>query len=63
MDRYRQNCVTLGKPVRVISPKGTETGIAETVLENGALQVLFDNGVRKEVNSGEVSVRGLWDYL
>ena len=63
MDRYRQNCVTLGKPVRVISPKGTETGIAETVLENVALQVLFDNGVRKEVNSGEVSVRGLWDYL
>lgn len=63
MERYRQNCVTLGKQVRVISPTGTETGLAETVLENGALQVLFDSGMRREVNSGEVSVRGLWDYI
>ena len=63
MERYRQNCVTLGKPVRVISSHGTETGVAETVLDHGALQVLFDNGQRSEVNSGEVSVRGLWDYL
>lgn len=63
MERYRQNCVTLGKMVRVISSQSTETGLAETVLENGALQVLLDSGVRQEVNSGEVSVRGLWDYL
>lgn len=63
MERYRQNCVTLGKPVRVISSRDTETGVAQTVSDHGALQVLYDNGRQAEVNSGEVSVRGLWDYL
>lgn len=62
MERYRQSCVTLGKQVRVISPTGTETGLAEAVNTDGSLQVLFDNRQRKNVNSGEVSVRGLWDY-
>ena len=63
LERYRQNCVTLGKQVRVISPGGIETGLAETVHTDGSLQVLLDNGQRKNVNSGEVSVRGLWDYV
>ena len=63
MERYRQSCVTVGKEVRVISPSGTETGIAEEVNDNGSLTVLFENGQRKNVNSGEVSVRGLWDYI
>lgn len=63
MERYRQDCVTLGKPVRVISPAGTQTGLAEAVHDDGSLQVLLDDGQRKNVNSGEVSVRGLWDYL
>lgn len=62
MKRYRQSCVTVGKSVRVISPGGTETGLAEAVNDDGSLTVLFDNGQRRNVNSGEVSVRGLWDY-
>ena len=63
MERYRQKCVTVGRQVRVISPAGTETGLAEQVNDDGSLTVLFENGQRKNVNSGEVSVRGLWDYL
>jgi BirA family biotin operon repressor/biotin-[acetyl-CoA-carboxylase] ligase len=63
MQRYRQSCVTIGKQVRVISPSGTQIGVAEAVNKDGSLQILFDNGQRKNVNSGEVSVRGLWDYL
>ena len=63
MEHYRQDCVTLGKQVRLISPTGTETGIAQAVNDDGSLQVLFDNGQQKDVNAGEVSVRGLWDYL
>ena len=63
LERYRKDCVTLGRQVRVISPTGTETGVAEGINEDGSLQVLFENGQRKNVNAGEVSVRGLWDYL
>lgn len=63
IERYRQNCVTIGKEVRVISPVGTETGLAQWVNEDGSLTVLLENGQQKNVNSGEVSVRGLWDYI
>lgn len=63
MERYRQDCVTVGRQVRVISSGGTETGIAERIHDDGSLQVLFADGRRKAVNSGEVSVRGLWDYI
>lgn len=63
MDAYRRSCVTLGKQVRIISPAETDTGIAEQVNDDGSLQVLFAGGQRKNVNSGEVSVRGLWDYI
>lgn len=62
MERYRQSCITIGKQVRVISPAGTETGVAEFVNDDGSLRVLFADGQQKNVNSGEVSVRGLWDY-
>ena len=63
MERYRRDCITLGRPVRVISPTGAATGIAQEVNEDGSLQVLLENGLQKTVNSGEVSVRGLWDYI
>lgn len=62
MEHYRQNCITVGRQVRVISPTGSETAFAETVNDDGSLGVLFADGQRKNVNSGEVSVRGLWDY-
>ena len=62
MERYRQSCVTVGKQVRIISPVGAETGIAQGVNDDGSLRVLFENGAHKDVNAGEVSVRGLWDY-
>ena len=63
MDRYRQDCVTLGRQVRVISPTQTRQGVAEAVEQDGSLTVLFQDGRREQVSSGEVSVRGLWDYL
>lgn len=63
MEQYRQSCVTVGRQVRVISAAGTEIGVAEQVNDDGSLQVKLANGQRKNVNSGEVSVRGLWDYL
>lgn len=63
MERYRQGCVTVGRQVRIIFPTGTETGTAEWVHDDGSLQVCLDSGQRKHINAGEVSVRGLWDYV
>lgn len=63
MDRYRRDCVTLGRQVRVISPTRTRQGLAEGVGDDGSLVVLFEDGLRQGVSAGEVSVRGLWDYI
>ncbi len=40
-----------------------ETGIALGINELGALVVKLDNGDKREVNAGEVSVRGLYGYV
>ena len=63
MDRYRKDCITTGRQVRIIGSDSIRTGLAEAIQDDGSLQVLFDDGQRKTVNSGEVSVRGLWDYI
>ena len=63
MDRYRKDCITTGRQVRIIGADSIRTGLAEAIQDDGSLQVLFDDGQRKTVNSGEVSVRGLWDYI
>ena len=63
MDRYRKDCITTGRQVRIIGADSIRAGLAEAIQDDGSLQVLFDDGQRKTVNSGEVSVRGLWDYI
>ena len=63
MKHYAARCVTLGKQVRVISPIETREAIALEIDENGALRVEYPDGTRSWVNSGEVSVRGLYGYL
>ncbi|MCH5210224.1 MAG: biotin--[acetyl-CoA-carboxylase] ligase [Oscillospiraceae bacterium] len=62
LDEYKKNCVTLGREVSVIFRKETVTGTAVDVDETGALVVETGNGVIR-VNSGEVSVRGLYGYV
>ena len=63
MDRYRSLCITLGKPVCIHRDENVQYGIAESLDEEGCLTVLLENGNRQRVNSGEVSVRGLYGYL
>lgn len=63
MDDYRRLCVTLGKPVMVIRPNGTFPGKALDMDDDGGLVVAFADGHRETVNSGEVSVRGFYDYV
>lgn len=63
MREYRQNCVTLGKEISLVRGEETRHGTALDIDENGALIVQFPDGHREAVNSGEVSVRGMYGYV
>ena len=60
---YREHCVTTKKQVRLLSGKEERVGYAEEVTENFHLQVCYEDGKREAVSSGEVSVRGMYDYI
>lgn len=62
LDEYKENCVTLNKEVSVIFKKETVRGKAIDVDNSGALVVETNNGII-HVNSGEVSVRGIYGYV
>ena len=62
MDRYRKDCVTIGGSVTVIRGEMRRNGNALDVTDDGALLVAFEDGRTEAVNSGEVSVRGLYGY-
>lgn len=63
LSRYRSDCVTLGQKVRVLSPNGATPAAAEDVDQHFRLQVRYEDGSTAVLNAGEVSVRGLWDYV
>lgn len=63
MNRYRSLCVTLGKPVQVLRGTEAQPATALDVLEDGALLVRYDDGREEAVQSGEVSVRGMYGYI
>lgn len=62
LGEYRSRCVTLGRQVRLIR-RGTERiAFAQGIAANGYL-ICRDESGAFEVNSGEVSVRGLYGYI
>ena len=63
MAEYAAACVTLGKPVQVISGTERRPAFAEGIDENGALIVRWENGQTAVVSTGEVSVRGMYGYI
>ena len=54
-----ENMITLNRPVRVENREG----FAETLDENGALIVRFSDGKRERLFAGDVSVRGITNYV
>ena len=62
MDTYRSSCVTIGKNVTVHTPTEDLQGIAVDVEPDGGLVVRLSDGTMRTVQSGEVSVRGLYGY-
>lgn len=60
--QYRSDCMTLGKEISVVTPTSVRYGIARDIDLDGGLVVDFSDGKRETVNSGEVSIRGMYGY-
>ena len=63
LDAYRKNCITLDTDISIVRGDTLRHGHALTVDEQGALVVSFPDGHTEAVNSGEVSIRGMYGYI
>ena len=54
---YRRLCRVPGKRVRIITPSGETEALAEGISDDFGLCVQYDNGERKTLHSGEISIR------
>lgn len=61
LEEYRENCVTIGRKVSTQRGNIRLSGIAEDVTEGGELVVRQSNGSQLVINSGEVSVQGIYE--
>lgn len=65
--RYEKQCITLHRKIKLL--KKVEGSVTEVVAQaigitnEGALKVRYEDQTMEEVVSGEVSVRGLYDYV
>lgn len=60
---YRADCVTLGQEISLVRFDEVRHGTALDIDGDGALVVRFSDGHTEAVNSGEVSIRGMYGYL
>ena len=61
--RYRADCITLGQDISLVRGEELRHGKALDVDDTGALVVAFSDGHTEAVQSGEVSVRGMYGYV
>ena len=62
LNAYRDRCTTTGKEVRVIRGSTVRDAFALEITDDFALRVRYADGEEEILNSGEVSVRGLYGY-
>lgn len=62
-DQYEGRLINRRKMVKVLDPKGEYEAIAHGITNDGALLVSDEEGNEYQINSGEVSVRGLYGYV
>lgn len=62
LSRYRMDCITIGQEISLVRGDEVRYGKALDVDESGALLVEFADGHTSTVNSGEVSIRGMYGY-
>ena len=63
LDAYRKDCVTIGREISVVRGDSVRHGKALSVDDEGALVVEYEDGTVAAVNSGEVSIRGMYGYI
>ena len=63
LERYRTDCLTLGREVRLIQKGETRIAFAEQIDDDFALVVRHEDGNLEMVSAGDVSVRGLLGYV
>lgn len=63
LEQFRSSCITLGQDVSVVRGDEIRRGRALDIDPDGALIVAFSDGHTEAVNSGEVSIRGMYGYV
>ena len=63
MDTYRQDCITLGKEISILRADTVSYGKAVDIDQDGGLVVQYPDGTQQTVQSGEVSIRGMYGYI
>ena len=63
LNRYRHDCITLGREISLVRGDDIRHGTALDIDDDGALVVRFADGNTEIVNSGEVSVRDMYGYV
>ncbi|MBQ3193128.1 MAG: biotin--[Oscillospiraceae bacterium] len=63
LSQYRRDCITVGQDISLVRGEEIRHGRAIDVDAEGALVVRFPDGHTEAVNSGEVSVRGMYGYV
>ena len=63
LECFRRDCLTVGNPIKVISGAGERIGTATGISDDFGLTVRWEDGSTETLTSGEVSVRGLYDYV
>lgn len=63
LQQYRKNCITIGQHISLVRGEDVQYGTALSVDDAGALVVRFTDGSIQTINSGEVSIRGMYGYV
>lgn len=63
MNAYRKDCMTVGRDIVLLRGDCKRYGTALDIAPDGGLIVRFQDGSMETVQSGEVSVRGLYGYV
>ena len=60
---FYSRCITIGKRISILQGDTVRHGKALSIDQEGALWVMLDDGTDVWINSGEVSIRGMYGYV
>ncbi len=63
MNQYREDCITLGQDVSINQGGDIRYGNVYGMNDDGGLMIAFADGHREVIQSGEVSIRGMYGYV